>query len=562
MHSIHLTHTDRRGADTVSTMRNRYLIIIFIAMLVSACSKDGGGHGTGGISFALKMPQKEASLLQYKATDIPCIEYGIVRVVAQVYDNQENLITTGGPWPCDTGEGTISGIEEGSGYSISLSLNDSEGNVVLQGSKGGIEVIAGQTTDAGLIQLTSSNNPPVFGSIADQQVSELQLVTFIISASDPDGNKVTYSSTNLPAGATLDPVTGSFYWTPAYDQGGNYTVTFLATDDGAPPKSASLNVNITVGNVNRPPVLTVPAGAQHVTRTGTLAFTVSATDPDGDSLTFDFAYPPWSPISYVNLPGVSFNASTQTFTWVAPGSYDYDAVGEHKVLFRVTDNGTPRMSDYEWVTIQVYDTITDINNRRFPVLTPIGSKQINPGQNLEFTVTASDPDGNTPTYTAAAIPDQDPMMNYIYGSDHIFQWVTNTQGNYWIRFIVRDTLDYYGYTHIDSVHEDVVITVGNVNRPPELTPIGRRSVRNNQPIEFIVTATDPENDTLTYSMSSASASTGLPAGVAFNAATQIFTWTPSLSVTPPASYTIRFSVSDDGSPSESDYEDVVITVLP
>jgi hypothetical protein len=328
-------------------MRSRYLVVLFIALLLSACSKGGSGHGTGGISFSLKMPPKEASQLQYKAANIACVEYGIASVDAQVYDSQENPVSTGGPWPCDTGEGTIGNIEEGDGYTISISLKDDQGNVILQGSKGGIQVIAGQTTDV-VIEPTNPNNPPVFKSIENQQVSELQTLIFYVEASDPDGNKLTYSATNLPTGATLDPTTGSFYWTPSYDQGGNYTVTFQATDDGIPPRSATLDVNITVGNVNRPPVL---------------------------------------------------------------------------------------------------------------------------------------------------------------------------------------------------------------------TPIGSKSVRNNQPIEFIVTATDPDNDALTYSMSSASASAGLPPGVAFDTATQTFTWTPSLIVTPPVSYTIRFSVADNGSPSESDYEDVVITVI-
>ncbi len=279
-------------------------MILFIALLLTACTKGGNHNGTGGISFSLKMPPKEASQLQYKATDIPCIEYGIARVDAQVNDSQENMVATGGPWPCDTGEGTIGSVEEGSGYTISISLKDDQGNVILRGSKGGIQVIAGQTTDAGLIELTNPNNPPVFDSIANQQVSELQLLTFIVSASDPDGNKLTYSATNLPTGATLDPTTGSFYWTPAYDQSGNYTVTFLATDDGSPSRSATLDVNITVGNVNRPPVLT-PTGTQHfIPCSSPGSLTLSATDPDGDTLTYDVAE--YAPDWWIRLsPGSS-----------------------------------------------------------------------------------------------------------------------------------------------------------------------------------------------------------------------------------------------------------------
>jgi len=538
-------------------MTNKCLVALFMALLLCACSKGGGGNGTGSISFIVKMPAQEASALQYKAAIIPCAEYGIASVTAQVYDSLDNLVATGGPWPCDTGEGTISGIEEGSGYTVSLLLQDSGGTTVLQGSRGGIQVIAGQTTDA-VIELGSPNSAPVFGSIDSQQVSELQLLTFIVSATDPDGNKITYSAANLPTGATLDPGTGSFYWTPAYDQGGNYTVTFLATDDGTPPRTATLDVNITVGNVNRPPEITFPLTTQHFTPGAPNSLTVTATDPDGDTLTYDMAEMPqdwWN----TYLSGPVFDPSTRTFTWDNPTNKD-----EYKVLFRVTDNGTPRLSDYEWVKIQVYSTDADyeLMDSRYPVLAPIGHRQIAAGGTVSFTVTATDPDNNPLTYNPpAAITGQQPAANYTYDSTgtRLFTWSSTTPGNFWLRFSVRDQADHTGYGL--SAYEDVVFTVGSVNRPPELTPIGRRVLRNNQTLTFVVTATDPDNDSLTYSMSSPSAGSGLPSGVVLDAATQTFTWTPSLT-TVPASYTIRFRATDDGSPSESDYEDVVITVLP
>lgn len=559
MQIIHLPNSGKRGSNTVKATTICCLSIIFAALLFSACSKGGSGHGTGGISFEIKMPSQVASLPQYKATDIPCIEYGIASVDAQVHDSQENIIATGGPWSCETGEGTISGIEEGAGYIVSISLKDSDGNVVLHGNSGSLQVVAGQVTDAGVIQLSSSNNPPVFDAIANQQVTELQPLSFTVNASDPDGNKLTYSATNLPAGATFDPASGFFYWIPGYDQGGSYTVRFQVTDDGTPPGSATMDVTITVGNVNQPPVLTFPLETQHFIPGLSNSLTVTATDPDGDTLTFDVADMPqdwWN--SY--LSGPVFDPSTRIFTWNDPTDLD-----EYRVLFRVTDNGTPRMSDYEWVKIQVYNSDVDyeLMDSRYPVLAPIGNRQVAAGETLSFIVTATDPDGNPLTYNwPATISGKQAPTGFTFDSTgtHQFSWSPETPGNYWLRFSVRDPADHTGYGL--SAYEDVVITVGSVNHPPVLTPIGRRSVRNNQPIAFIVTATDQDNDALTYSMSSPSVGAGLPSGVAFDAATQTFTWTPSLTVTPPVSYTIRFSAADDGSPSESDYEDVVITVLP
>jgi len=484
----------------------------------------------------------------------------VVNVVAEVSDASENLVATGGPWPCTAGEGSITNVEEGTGYTITVSLRNSENVVVYHGSRSGIAVVAGMTTEVLDITLTPTNNPPAFDTdVPNQQVNETGTLTFTVSsATDPDGDILTYSAVSLPTGATFTPATRLFSWTPGYDQAGTHTATFQVTDDGTPPMSDTLSVTITVGDVNQPPVLTVPTAIQHVTETGTLTFTVSATDPDGDALTYEFAHSPYDPFSYSYLPGVTFNPATRTFRWVVPDSAPYDPTGEHRVLFRVTDDGTPRMSDYKWVTIQVYDTIEDITHRRLPIMSTVGPQRANPGELLQFTVSATDPDGGTLTYYDAPISGKNPPENYIFGDDHVFSWTPSATGNFWMRFAVRDMSDYAGYAHIDPVQEDVVITVGDVNRPPFLNPIGRRLAQNGQTVRFVVTATDPDNDTLTYSMSSPGAGAGLPANATFDEATQTFSW-PLVDVGT-GTYTIRFTVTDNGTPAESDYEDVSIRV--
>ena len=304
-------------------------------------------------------------------------------------------------------------------------------------------------------------------------------------------------------------------------------------------------------------MLTTPTGINFDTySTSLLSFQVSATDPDsGDTLTFYAADLPRD-ASGSYLSGVNFDPATQTFTWTNASAPS----GEYKVLFIVTDNGTPKMSDYAWVSIQRYQTTISVPTNygpHYPVLAPIGSRQINQGDTVAFTVTATDPDDNPINYTwPETITGKQPPTGFSFDltGTQAFSWSnTSTPGNYWLRFKATDAVDGL------SDSEDVVFTVGTVNRPPVLTPIGRRVVRNNQLIEFTVTAMDPENNTLTYSISSATVGTGgLPAGATLNTTTQTFTWTPTTT----ASSTIRFTVTDNGSPSESDYEDVVITVLP
>ncbi len=75
-----------------------------------------------------------------------------------------------------------------------------------------------------------TDQPPVISGTGDKSVIEGQLLTFTISATDPDGDLIYYSASDLPEGATFDTSTGVFSWTP--DTEGNNIVTFTAESNG------------------------------------------------------------------------------------------------------------------------------------------------------------------------------------------------------------------------------------------------------------------------------------------------------------------------------------------
>ena len=54
--------------------------------------------------------------------------------------------------------------------------------------------------------------------------------TLTFAATDPDNDSLIYSAFNLPEGASFDPNTQTFSWTPRYDQAGVYTVHFEVSD--------------------------------------------------------------------------------------------------------------------------------------------------------------------------------------------------------------------------------------------------------------------------------------------------------------------------------------------
>ena len=375
----------------------------------------------------------------------------------------------------------------------------------------------------------SENNPPAIGPIGDKSVNEGEVLTFTVSGSDPDGDSLTYNAENLPPGASFDSNIGEFNWTPGLDQAGVYTnVLFTVTDNGNPVLTDTESISITVGSVNRAPVLSV-IGDKIVDEGGLLTFTVSGSDPDGDSLTYNAENLP---------PGAAFNSNTGEFNWT-PG---LDQAGVYmNVLFTVTDNGNPVLTDTESISI----TVGSVN--RAPVLSVIGDKIVDEGGLLTFTVSGSDPDGDSLTYNVENLPagasfdSNTGEFNWTPGYDQAGAYAN-------ILFTVTD-----GGTPSLSDSEPVTISVGDVNRVPVLNSIGDKSVNEGDVLTFRVSGSDPDGDSLTYNAEN------LPPGAAFNSNTGEFNWTPGLDQA--GVYTnVLFTVTDNGNPVLTDTESISITV--
>jgi len=377
----------------------------------------------------------------------------------------------------------------------------------------------GSLSDSEDITITVNNvsGPPVLDPIGNKSVNENTLLTFIVNATDPDGDALTYSASNLPQGASFDTATRTFSWTPTYQQAGIYNNVHFEVSDGTGTDSE--DITITVNNVNRAPILNA-IGNKSVNEGENLSFTVSGSDPDGDSLTY----------SASNLPqGASFDSTIKTFSWTPT----YQQAGIYNnVHFEVSD-GTA--TDSEDITI----TVNNLN--RPPILEAIGNKSVNEGQNLSFTVSGSDPDGDNLTYSASNLPQG-------AGFDSVtrtFNWTPtyNQAGIYPnVHFEVSDG------TGTDS--EDITITVNNVNRAPVLNAIGNKSVNEAQTLSFSLSGSDPDGDSLTYSASN------LPQGANFDSGTRTFSWIPTYEQA--GTYPdVHFEVTDG---PLSDSENITITV--
>ena len=139
------------------------------------------------------------------------------------------------------------------------------------------------------------NQAPTIAPIAPQTINENQTLTVEVVATDPDGDGVSLSASGLPTGASFvdnGGGSGTLSFKPNFEQAGGFTVTVTAVDSGVPAEVVSLDVDITVVNVNRPPIINAQGSLDAVVgQTVTASF--AALDPDGDQVVF----------SGVDLPG-------------------------------------------------------------------------------------------------------------------------------------------------------------------------------------------------------------------------------------------------------------------
>ena len=376
-------------------------------------------------------------------------------------------------------------------------------------------------SDTKTVQITVTNRLPV---ALPQSVTldEDTPKAILLGVTDADGDALTYTIVNPPQHGALSGTAPNLTYTPALNYNGADSFSFKANDGNADSNTAT--VNLTINPVNDPPVLNVPP-TQTVNEGALLSFTLNATDVDtGQTLTFSAA----------NVPtGASFNAATRTFSWTPT----FAQAGDYTVSFTVTDNGTPPLSDTKSVLIRVMNVNRAPTANAQTVVTDEDTAK-------QFTLTGSDPDGDALTFSLVTQPTKGALTGTAPNLTYTPQ--ANVNGADSFTFKVSDGVS-------ESAAATVSITINPVNDKPVITVPGAQTVAEGQLLTFTISASDIDaGQTLTLS------ATNVPQGATFTPATGVFAWTPNF--TQSGSYTVTFTVADNGNPQLTDSKTVTITV--
>lgn len=358
-------------------------------------------------------------------------------------------------------------------------------------------------TPRGPNAIAGGNLPPILSPIGNREGVEQTLITFRVQASDPDPKQVLRFGfgSDVPPGASIEPETGLFTWTPTESQGpGVYWVTLRVTDNGVPARTTSERIQITVAESNEPPSLD-PIAEQAIDEGSTLTFTATATDRDIPRQTLRF--------TLLNPPsGAVVDEKTGDFRWTPTES---QGPGTFPITLRVTDDGTPPL--YDEVTIPI--SVREVDNP--PEIVRLSPITLREGQRLVVTNRAADPD-SPPAPLRFSLPAGAPDGVALDPVTGVLTWNTREQdGPASLELLIRVT-QAAGSPLSDQYL--LGITIEEENQPPTLDPIGEISVEEGGFVSMTAQARDGDlpPQSLTYSIEA------LGTSAQIDAVTGLFQW--------------------------------------
>ncbi|WP_221225038.1 putative Ig domain-containing protein [Aporhodopirellula rubra] len=361
-----------------------------------------------------------------------------------------------------------------------------------------------QSFDLRVVAPAAPNQPPQIASTLSGNVQIGQRLIHDVMASDPDGDALTLSLIDAPAGMTIAQ-TGLLDWTPAASQNDqSFTFTVRADDGRGGVTDKPFALTVVSENTNSAPLFTSQPNTAAVA-IGLYQYQATAIDPDGDTLRYTVSTGP---------EGIIVNPQTGLVQWIPTTAQ----IGDHDIQLSVAD---PRGG----VDTQSF-TITVGGANRPPAITSSPGTNVVVGQTYTYPVIATDPDNHTLTYSLgepATNADNNGSIS-IDPDTGVLSWTPTSLGSHYIQIEVRDQ---FGLGTAQTFTVEVVNEstgggggTGSVNRAPffvdgDVTYIARQG----SPYSATLAAQDPDvADTLVFELANG------PSGATIDTSTGELVW--------------------------------------
>ncbi len=378
-------------------------------------------------------------------------------------------------------------VSDGNGGSDSITVTINVSDVDETPANSSPEFTGGSSTTLTVAENTSSgvNIGDAFAA-TDADNDEL---AYSLSGTDASSFSFNSNSGQLKTSATLD-----------YESKSSYSVSVTASD-GTDTDSISVTINVT--DVNEAPAFsdgdsTTRSIAENVAADINIGSAVSASDPDGDDLTYTLG----------GTDAASFSIDGETGQLKTKSTLDYEKMTAYSVTISVSDGS---LTDIITITISVTNLDESTSNNP-PVFsdgtstTRSVAENTDAGSNIGTRIGATDVDKNTLAYLLSGTDAASFSIDSANG-----QLKTSAALNHEAKSSYKVTVTVSDGNGTDSIA--VTINVADVNEAPVIAADAKTtlSIAENTTagvtIGGVLSATDPDDgDTLTYSLGGTDAS--------------------------------------------------------
>ena len=340
----------------------------------------------------------------------------------------------------------------------------------------------------------ATNNPPTISGTPATSVIVDQRYLFQPTYSDPDSDRLRFTVSNRPSWATFSTLSGVLSGTPGEANVGTYSNIRISVNDGTNTVTLPAFSIQVRGLDNRAPTISgTPSTSVQAMQTYT--FTPQASDPDGDTLVYRINNRPrWA----------TFSSATGVLTGT-PATTD---IGTYSNLIISVSDG--RVS----TSLPAFSIVVSAAPNRAPTISGSPATSATVGAAYSFTPTASDPDNNTISFSIQNAPSW-AQFSTATGRLSGTPTAAGTFSN--IRISVTD-----GNLTATLPAFSINVT-GASNRAPTISGTPATTVSSGAAYNFQPTGSDPDGNTLTYSIANR------PSWATFNTSTGRLSGTPTAS---------------------------------
>ncbi|MEM9531449.1 MAG: Ig-like domain-containing protein, partial [Pseudomonadota bacterium] len=289
-----------------------------------------------------------------------------------------------------------------------------------------------------------------------------QPLDLTVSASDGDGDTLTYSVTTPPASGTLNGTGPNYTYTPNAGFSGTDSFVFEASDGTLISNAATFT--ITVVSTTQPPIAS--DGTVTLDEDSSAAFVLNASDPNNDPLTYTILTAPTQGLLTGTEPNLTYTPSA-------------NFNGTDTLTFSVND-GT---ADSNVATVTF--TVNPVND---PPVANSDSIGLDEDTSANIVISASDIDGDTLSYQVITSPAQGTLSGI--GPNYTYTPAANFNGADSFTVVANDG-------SVDSNLATVTLAVSPVNDEPVANG-GAVSVNEDDAVPVTLTGSDVDGDALSF----------------------------------------------------------------